>query len=138
MITAPVSKDQLVYWKQIWQEKLSSLKPNRISGTQLNEYFQSAYSPEICEDKHFREAVAFNLKEQYGKETAGYANIVCYSVNKEIYVGIDLNTGFFQVESKDIEKCILIYDDLYVKRGLDKDDLRNYVTVGQYIELSSK
>ncbi|MGN0591534.1 hypothetical protein [Ruminococcus sp.] len=135
MITAPISKDKLDYWKQIWQEKISSLKPNRISGIQLNKYFQNKYSPTLYENKSFQEIVKFNLIERYGEEASSSSNIICYLVNADVYVGIDLGTGFFQVESKDIEKCIPIYDDLYVKRGLDKDDLQNFVLVGQYIEL---
>ncbi|MGN0550649.1 MAG: hypothetical protein ACI4I4_02270 [Acutalibacteraceae bacterium] len=135
MITAPVSKDKLYYWKQIWQEKVSFLKPNRISGIQLNEYFKNKYSPILHEDKHFQEVVKSNLIEQYGEETASTSNIICYLVNSDVYVGIELATGFFHIESKDIEKCIPIYDDLYIKRGLDKEDLQNFVLVGQYIEL---
>lgn len=135
MITAPVSKDKLDHWKQIWQEKISCLKPNRISGIQLNKYFQNKYSPSFCEDKSFQEIIKLNLIERYGEEAVQSSNIICYLVNADVYVGIDLSTGFFQVESKDIKKCIPIYDDLFVKRGLDKEDLQNYVLVGQYVEL---
>lgn len=138
MITGPISKNKLDYWKQIWQEKISTLKPNRISGIQLNKYFQKKYSSTFYEDKSFQEIIKLNLIERYGEEVASSSNIVCYLVNEDVYVGIDLSTGFFQVESKDIEKCIPIYDDLYVKRGLDKDDLQNFVLVGQYIELSDR
>lgn len=61
--------------------------------------------------------------------------IICYLLNPEIYVGIELRTGFFHVESIHIDKCIPIYDDLFVRRGLDSDDLQNYVLAGQYLEL---
>lgn len=138
MITAPVSKDKLDRWKQIWQEKAPSMKPNRISGSQLNEYFQGKYSPTLYANKRFQRVVKWNLTELYGKVAAGTANIICYLVDADVYVGIDLVTGFFHIESKHIEKCIPIYDDLYVKRGLDKSDLQNYVLVGQYMELSDR
>ncbi len=36
MITECVTKEKINYWKQLWQEKVSTLKPNRISGIQLN------------------------------------------------------------------------------------------------------
>ena len=87
---------------------------------------------------YIQRVVKWNLTELYGKVAAGTANIICYLVDADVYVGIDLVTGFFHIESKHIEKCIPIYDDLYVKRGLDKSDLQNYVLVGQYMELSDR
>lgn len=62
-------------------------------------------------------------------------NVNTYVIDN-IYVGIDLDTGFFQVESKDIQRCVPIYDDLFVTRGLSALDLQNYVITGQYIELT--
>ena len=50
MITERISKEKLDYWKQIWREKSATLKPNRISGKELNDYLQSMYSFEICDD----------------------------------------------------------------------------------------
>ena len=135
MITECVTKERIDYWKQLWQEKVSTLKPNRISGILLKEYFQNKYSPTSFEDKDFLDAVKFNFIERYGEKAADFSNIICYSVDEDVHVGIDLSTGFFHIESNNIEKCISIYDDLYVKRGLDNDDLQNFVLVGQYIEL---
>ena len=138
MITECVTKEKINYWKQLWQEKVSTLKPNRISGIQLNDYFQNKYSPTLYMDKDFLEAVKFNLIERHGEKAAVFSNIICYLVDEDVYVGIDLSTGFIHIESNNIEKCIPIYDDLYVKRGLDNDDLQNFVLVGQYIELLNK
>lgn len=137
MIIAPVTEEKLKYWKQIWQDNLSVLKPNRISGKELNAYFQDRYSPAPYTGNAFLDAVAFNLRELYGEKAAVCANIACYVVQENVYVGLDLNTGFFQLESENIERCIPIYDDLYVKRGLNCDDLKNYVLTGQYLELLS-
>lgn len=138
MITGRVTKEKIDYWKQLWKEKVSTLQPNRISGIQLNEYFQNKYSPTLYVDKDFLEAVKLNLIEWHGEKSADLSNIICYLVDEEVYVGIELNTGFIHIESNNIEKCISIYDDLYVKRGLDNDDLQNFVLVGQYIELINK
>lgn len=135
MITAPVTNEQLDHWKQLWKENISSIKPNRITGTELNDYFQDKYSPRLFEDKDFKEVVKHNLIQRYGDKTVVSPRITCYLIDADIYVGIDVNTGFFHVESENIEKCIPIYNDLFVKRGLDKDDIQNYVLVGQYIEL---
>lgn len=135
MITECVTKEKIDYWKQLWLEKAASLKPNRISGVLLNEYFQKKYYPTVYEDKEFVKAVKFNLIERHGEKAEEDSNIVCYKVNEDVYVGIDLNTGFFHIESNNTEKCVSIYDDMYVTRGLDNDDLKNFVYVGQYIEL---
>lgn len=135
MITAPVTSEQLDYWKQLWKDNISFLKPNRITGTELNDYFQEKYSPTSFEDSDFHEVVKYNLLQRYDDKTVDSPRIICYLVDIDIYVGIDLSTGFFHIESENIEKCIPIYNDLFVKRGLDKDDIQNYVLVGQYIEL---
>ena len=50
-------------------------------------------------------------------------------------LGIDLKTGFFHIESDDARKFIPIFDDLFITIGLSEDKLRNFVIVGQYLEL---
>lgn len=109
------------------------LKPNRISGIELDLYFQKKYEPQVLNDIAFKEVVSLNVKEQYGEIME--ENVNTYVIDN-IYVGIDLDTGFFQVESKDIQRCVPIYDDLFVTRGLSALDLQNYVITGQYIELT--
>ena len=47
----------------------------------------------------------------------------------DIFVGIELQTGYFCVEGS----CRL-WDELNVFRGLDEYDLKNYVVTGMYIE----
>lgn len=138
MITESVTNKQLKRWKQLWKENISSITPDKISGTELNDYFQNKYSPTLCENTDIEEVVKLGLLQRYGDTAAASSRIICYLVDTDIYVGIDLNTGFFHVESENIEKCIPIYDDLFVKRGLDKNDMQNFVLVGQYIELTEK
>lgn len=133
MITSKVSKKQLQNWKKLFQEKKTMLKPNRISGIELDLYFQKKYEPQVLNDIAFKEVVSLNVKEQYGEVME--ENVNAYVIDN-IYVGIDLDTGFFQVESKDIQRCVPIYDDLFVTRGLSALDLQNYVLTGQYIELT--
>lgn len=73
---------------------------------------------------------------EYFHENAGNINdIVSYTLNGDIFVGIDLKTGFFHIESDDVCKSIPIFDDLFITRGLSLDELRNFVIVGQYLEL---
>ena len=73
---------------------------------------------------------------EYFHENAGNINdIVSYTLNGDIFVGIDLKTGFFHIESDNVRKSIPIFDDLFITRGLSVDELRNFVIVGQYLEL---
>ena len=46
----------------------------------------------------------------------------------KIFVGIDLSSGFYQVEGS-----TLLWDELCAFQGLDCQDLKNYVVVAQYI-----
>ena len=65
----------------------------------------------------------------------------CYEIegfelsNGDIFVGIDLKTGFFHIESDDVSKSIPIFDDLFITRGLSEEELQNFVIVGHYLEL---
>ncbi len=58
--------------------------------------------------------------------------------NAHVYVGIDINSGFFSVESEPIDLSVPIYDDLFLKRGLDEEDLQNYFLVYEYVSLKDK
>ncbi len=135
MITAPVSQEQLAFWKKLWEQNRSSLQPNRITGAELNAYFCKKYAPAILDDPGFREVVHDNLMQRYSDRLDYSPEMNCYLLRSDIYVGIELKTGFFHIESIHIDQCIPIYDDLFVQRGLDADDLQNYVLVGQYLEL---
>lgn len=55
-----------------------------------------------------------------------------------IYVGIDLNSGFFQVECEDVDKMKAIWDDLFLARGLSAEDIENFVIAVQYILIQNK
>ena len=65
MITAPVSQEQLAFWKKLWEQNRSSLQPNRITGAELNAYFCKKYAPAILDDPGFREVVHDNLMQRY-------------------------------------------------------------------------
>lgn len=67
------------------------------------------------------------------------SQIVSYKIESyNIMVGIDLVTGYFHVESENMDKAEKVYNDLFVFRGLDEKDLENYFLVGQYIQLQNK
>lgn len=137
MLTSEVDEKKLKLWKELYKKYFDSLKPNRISGRDLNIYFQKNYSAENYDNVVFKKVVHLNSKEYFHENAGDVNDIVAYTLNGDIFVGIDLKTGFFHIESDDVNKSIPIFDDLFITRGLSKDELQNFVIVGQYLELKS-
>ena len=50
-----------------------------------------------------------------------------------VFVGVELESGFFCVEGSSI-----IWDELYVFRDLDEKDIQNYFCVAEYISCLKK
>ena len=135
MITYKVDEKKLRFWKELYEKKSKFLKLNRISGSDLNTYFQDKYPAQNYDNEKFKEIVNLNSKEYFHENAGNINDIVAYTLNGDILVGINLKTGFFHIESEDVSKSIPIYDDLFITRGLSKEDLQNYVIVGQFLEL---
>lgn len=131
MITSPVTKEQLEKWKYLWRRYSGLLSPNRISGAELDGYFRGKYEHEVCDRADIRSAAEESAKQYSGKAP----DVACYVTDGDVNVCIDRTSGYFHVESSDTEKMAKIYDDLFAKRGLSDEDMRNYVIVGQYLEL---
>ncbi len=135
MITYEVDEKKLRFWKELYEKNFNSLKVNRISGRELNIYFQKKYLAEIYYNEKFKEVVHLNSKEYFYENAGNINDIIAYILNGDIFIGIDLKTGFFHIESNDVSKSIPIFDDLFITRGLSEDELQNFVIVGQYLEL---
>lgn len=136
LITSAVTEEQLALWQQIYRLYSGSLQPDRISGEMLDLYFRQKYMPQQTENQAFADAVRANIL-QNGDPSAPI-NVVTYLWNDDVYIGIDLISGFFQVESTDTQKMISVWDDLFVTRGLSAADLKNYVLTAQYILLKQQ
>lgn len=135
MITHEVDEKKLSFWKELYEKNSDSLKPNRISGRELDAYFQKKYSAQNYDNVRFKEVVHLNSKEKFHENAGNINDIAAYTLKGDIFVGIDLKTGFFHIESEDISKSVPIFDDLFITRGLSADELRNFVIAGQYLEL---
>ena len=131
MITTEVNSEQIENWKKIYSENKNNLVVNRISDKELNDYFVEKYHPNKEAPSQFVDTVILNAKENGKQEPI----ISAYILAGNIYVGIDLNTGFFQVECEDIDKMKIIWDDLFIVRGLSEEDIENFVIAAQYILL---
>lgn len=139
MMTTEPTSEMLAEWKRIFDTCRFSMKPNRKTGIEVDSYFRSKYPCQVYDDPKFKEVVEFNIVENEhsrSKLNGMRPDIRGYRID-DILVGIDLVSGEFFVESEDINKCVPIYDDLFVFRGLDEEDLKNCYLVAEYKNLCS-
>jgi len=132
MITEEVTKEQADAWKRLYEEKKAVLKENRITGQELQAYFVGKYHPSVYRSREFEKVVYLNAQEEGGE----YPDIVTYILNGDIFVGIDLKSAYFHVECEDTEKMVPVWDDLFIRRGLNRRDRDNFVIAAQYLLLS--
>jgi len=151
MITSQPDHAHLEHWKKLWEENKDSIIPNRRNGHQLVEYLSALYSPEESIDNELLNIVRLNVTENdfYARKLNGQIPLpaVFFVKNEgngaflydnrssvfadveQIMVGIDLVSGYYHVEGSEH-----LWDELCAYQGLDKDDLKNYVRTGQYLE----
>ncbi len=141
MLTKEPTSEMIAEWKRVFEEYHSALTPNRKSGYEVDSYFREKYSYQLFDNAEFQQMVSLNITENdflRSKLPKGVLpNIQSYQTGK-VFVAIDLCTGEFHIESENIEEVIPIFDDLFVYRGLDEDDLKNYFLVAEYVKLSKK
>ena len=139
MITLEVTQEMIEEWKRIFDLHHSELSPNRKTGIEVDDYFRNKYTYQIFDSEEFKKVVELNIMENEhsrSKLSEGMRpDIHTYHVG-DVLVGIDTISGEFCVECEDIKKAIPIYDDLFVYRGLDENDLKNYVLVAEYVKLT--
>lgn len=133
MITTEVTSEQIENWRKIYSENKNKLVVNRISGKALDNYFVEKYHPIKEAPSQFVDIVILNAKENNEQEPT----VSAYELEGNIYVGIDLNSGFFQVECEDVDKMRTVWDDLFLAKGLSEEDIDNYVIAAQYILLQN-
>ncbi len=139
MLTTEPTIEMIREWKRIYNENHNCLNPNRKSGAEINDYFCNKYHFEKLDSLSFHDVVEFNIMENKSNREklpqGAVPQIVVYKAqDSSILVGIDLVTGFFHIEGKDTNNVTEIYDDLFLFRGLDEIDIKNYFLVAQYIQ----
>lgn len=141
MLTTEPSPEMLAEWKRIFEIYHCALTPNRKLGNEVDQYFREKYSYKLYDDAELREIASLNITEnehfrnKLAEDTL--PDIQSYKTG-DVLVAIDLCTGEFHIEGEDVEKVIPIYDDLFVYRGLDEEDLTNFFLVAEYVRLSQK
>lgn len=152
MITKEVNKKNLAEWKRLSERYIGKLSPNRKTGQEVAEYLRKNYrltpiegsaageiiAYNIMNNAHFREKLPENVEPEpisFYVENEGKGRALYKGRNKKnkIFVGLDLATGYFTVEGSE-----RLWNELFLFRGLDERDLKNYVIIAQYIMLGGK
>lgn len=155
MIFGPASKEKVFEWREIHKQFKDKLTPNKKSGKEVLEYLQNKYLLDEINDEKALNAVyetvlnnefqkqklppnsqpepkTFILKNEGNGKTI-YDNQENIWENCPIFIGIDLSTGYVQVEGS----CLL-YDEIYAFQGIDEFDIENCVRVAEYIDCLKK
>ena len=150
MLTQEATPALIKQWKAVFNEHHDKLRPNRKSGQELLDYLRGRYplcerhdtaalevvSENVLNNEPLREKlkpgkapapIAFTLPRE-GSALSLYAQQDPLFWGIDIFVGIDLESGFFHVEGSS-----LLWDELYAFRGLDERDIENYYCVAEYI-----
>lgn len=139
MLTQEPTPEMIQTWKHIFETHRAGIRPNRKTGAQVDAYFRSNYDYIEIERPSFADTITANILENmyYAAKCPGGKRPVIRTYNTgEVLVGIDLVSGYFQVECEKSEKAVPIYDDLFVYRGLDEIDLTNFFLVAEYVRLT--
>lgn len=139
MLTKRPTHAMVHEWKRVFEAHRATMQPNAVTGSALEQYLLVRYPATAVVSPSMEAAVTANILENpfYAQKLpAGEVpHVKTYWVG-EVRVGIDLVSGFFQVEHEDIETMAAIYDDLFVHRGLDAWDLENPFLVAEYLRLT--
>lgn len=155
MLMQKPTPEMIEMWKEVWNDFKDKLSPNRKTGKEIVAYLKDKYSLEEQHDDNVKQVVINNVlyNKPYsdrlpeGAEPSVVTFIVVNEDNgkflyenqdevfkgNNIFVGVELETGFFCVEGSSH-----LWDELYVFRGLDKTDIQNYYCVGEYISCLKK
>ncbi|EAE6297505.1 hypothetical protein BFE06_05390 [Listeria monocytogenes] len=133
MLTKEATPELIREWKRIYDNHIDNLVPNRKTGFEIDEYFRKNYSFISVNDKNAKETVIQNIinNESFKEKLSAGVNPkpMTYTIrDSNIFVGIDLISGYFYVEGSEE-----IYNDLFAYRGLDESDLKNFYLVAEYI-----
>lgn len=150
MLMQEPTPEMVEKWKRIWMEYKDKLLPNRKSGAEVVDYLTNKYPlrelhdvkatqvviNNVVNNKQFADklpigttpsAVTF-IVQNTGTGKVLYENQDEIFKGNSIFVGIDLNSGYYCVEGSS-----MLWDELCAFQGLDKSDLQNYYSVAEYI-----
>lgn len=145
---------EMIKANEIYNKYKDKIRPNKKSGLDIIKYLENNYSVTELENEDLEGAISFNIKsdEFYSNKLNGENPIIrVFKINnigrgkelykkqekvfqgKEIVVGIELKTSFIFVEGSNY-----LYEELIAYIGLDKEDMKDYYLVSQYIKCKEK
>lgn len=155
MLMQKATPEMIEKWKEVWNEYKDKLRPNRKPGKEVANYLKNKYFLKELHDDTAKQVVINNIlynKPYADRFPVGAEPSIVISVveNKgngkflyenqdeifkgnNIFVGIELQSGFFCVEGSSI-----LWDELYAFQGLDEKDIQNYFCVAEYISCLKK
>lgn len=154
MLMDKPTEEMIEEWKETYNKYKDKIKPNKKDGIDIITYLENHYSITELQDNELEEVVSFNIQnsEFYAdKLNKQSPTIRIFKINnigkgKELYnkqekifegitiiVGIELKTSFIFVEGSNY-----LYEELTAYTGLDKDDIKNYFLVSQYVKCKEK
>jgi hypothetical protein len=150
LLREAATPEMLEEWKRIWCEYRQHLKPNRKTGQEILDFLLSKYSlTELQDDKYlnvvtsnvldnepYSEKLSPNTKpfpkafvvNNIGSTQSLFKNQDDVFTGTEIFVGVDLESGYYHVEGNSF-----LWDELCAYQGVDEKDLENVYCVAQYI-----
>ncbi|MCQ2452661.1 MAG: hypothetical protein MJ075_05955 [Oscillospiraceae bacterium] len=139
MLTTEPTPEMIEEWKQIYKARQGTIKPNRKTGAEVDCYFREHYSYCPLSNQDFHDMIAAGILENgYKAEKLSKGtlpDVQCYTA-EGLMVGIDRNSGEFHIEGEDLNKVIAMHDDLFIYRGLDENDLKNFFLTAEYVKLT--
>ncbi len=151
MIFGPASREKVLEWREIHNQYKDKLTPNRKSGKEVLQYLQNKYLlDEINEERAFYAVYETVLKNEFQKQKLPpnsqpepktfilknegngkyiYDNQEEIWENSPVFIGIDLSSGYVQIEGS----CLL-YDEIYAFQGIDEYGIENCGRVADYMD----
>ena len=130
-----INKENIALFRE-FHDKLEN--PKRKGGHEVEKYFLDHYDCQLIEDPQLIEKLTKTIVEddEYSEVPTdpGTLCICVYQVG-DIRVAIDETTGTFLVNGDDLDEKAKIFDDLFLYRGLNEEDLSNPFLVGTYIKI---
>ncbi|MGE5390688.1 MAG: hypothetical protein ACM3PE_06440 [Deltaproteobacteria bacterium] len=142
-------------WKAIYIEYKTKLYPNRKTALEIIEYLKQKYPITEQTKEELKQVVVDNVilnkcysnkipnskmpdakvfyVENIGSGKRLYEKQDDVFKENKIIVGVELESAFFMVEGSS-----MLWDELFVFRGLDEDDLNNFYLVAEYIACLKK
>ena len=155
MIFAPATKELVKEWRYTHSMYASKLKPNKKKKKKIVKFIKDRYNVKEVVDhellNRISNCIVNNIFFAQKLKNDSLPRIVAFTIMNDekssalynsqesmwekcpIFVAVDLETGYLQVEGS----CEL-HDELFAFQGLDKWDIENIVRVSDYISCIKK